>query len=70
MKIKELILGLLCSTFSCMFIIGLIPNLQFVSMLIGVAIACSGLYYVVKHKPAWWFLGGFVAGCVIFTFAF
>lgn len=66
---KELILGLLCSVFTCLFIIGMLPW-KFISMLIGVAIACCGIRYIMKNKPAWWFVTGFVIGCVFFTFAF
>ncbi|MBQ7075524.1 MAG: hypothetical protein IJM94_01855 [Clostridia bacterium] len=66
-NLKELILGLLCGLGACAFIIGMIPNYQFISMLVGVGIACLGLYYVTKHKPATWFLTGFVIVCLFFT---
>ncbi len=67
MNFKELILGLLSSVLTCLFIIGMLPW-KFVSMLIGVAIACWSLRYVLNNRPAWWFIGGFIIGCVFFTF--
>ena len=66
-NIKALLLGLLCSVLASLFIIGLIPGYQLLSTIIGVLIACGGLYYVIKHRPAKWFLIGFVAGCIVFT---
>lgn len=69
MNLKEFILGLLCSVFTCLFLIGMLPW-HFISMFIGIAIAIAGLRYVLKNPPAWWFIGGFIIGCLFFTFAF
>ena len=64
-NIKEAIYGFLCGTGSCLFIVGMLPQ-KLLSTIIGVLIASWGIYYVMKHRPAKWFLITFIVCCACF----